>query len=74
VYNGGSVDIIAIGADTIDLRYGVLDEIVYLVPPYSYSTKSKASRNIFFPKQVQVIRGHAYKKDNMVKTKTQRKV
>ena len=42
-------------------------EIVYLVPPYSYSKKSKASIYFFLPKQIQVISGHDYKKDIMNK-------
>ena len=44
-------------------------EIVYLVPPYSNTAKSKASRNMFLSKQVQVIRGHDYKKDIWLKQK-----
>jgi hypothetical protein len=49
-------------------------EIVYLFPPYRYSTKSKTIRNMFLPKQVQIIRGHDYKQDRMTKTNGQIKV
>jgi hypothetical protein len=49
-------------------------EIVYLVPPYRYSTKIKTNRNMFLPKHVQIIRGHDYKKDRMTKVNGQRKV